>query len=203
MSWNQNAFTPIVRAQPLLIFGRPIHLWDGSHRLQPGNSPQAFQIPPRDGHPAIQRMFSSPSLASETSLPLLDISQWPPAERDFNSPDQRAARHTLRAPPVPIISPLLPEVGSCDLPPRWASHVAQISFSTCRHHYPGRAWKSSRPYLFPRVSLPHVKEGSASTTVFRGLLGVYSRYGLPICKQPLVALVSQASTASLLPPLLG
>ena len=31
MGWNPDAFAPIVRARPLPIFGRPVHLWDDSH----------------------------------------------------------------------------------------------------------------------------------------------------------------------------
>jgi hypothetical protein len=31
MDWNPDAFAPIVRARPLPIFGRPVHLRDGSH----------------------------------------------------------------------------------------------------------------------------------------------------------------------------
>jgi hypothetical protein len=31
MGWNPDAFAPVVRARPLPIFGRPVHLRDGSH----------------------------------------------------------------------------------------------------------------------------------------------------------------------------
>src|SRR5262249_8334013 len=48
------AFASIVQARPCPILGRPVHLWDGSHRLRPGGSPQALQIPPHGGHPALR-----------------------------------------------------------------------------------------------------------------------------------------------------
>src|SRR5512135_2413586 len=51
---NENAFAPIVRARPCPTFGRPVHHGDGSPRLRPGTSPQAFRIPPRGGHPALR-----------------------------------------------------------------------------------------------------------------------------------------------------
>ncbi len=118
MGWNQCAFAPIVRARPFPIFGRPVHPWDRSRRLRPGGSPHALQTPPRGGRPALQsfrrwlqlclgRIRLSPScpfrhlLYLPTLRPvrhyphLLDIDPWPRAERDFNPPETRAARHAL------------------------------------------------------------------------------------------------------------
>ena len=54
MSWNPSAFAPIVQARPLLIFGRPVHHWDGSLRLRPGGSPQALQTLPHGRRPALR-----------------------------------------------------------------------------------------------------------------------------------------------------
>jgi hypothetical protein len=54
MRWNPNAFASIVQAQPFPIFGRPVHLRDESHRLQPGGSPQTLQTPPRGGRPVLR-----------------------------------------------------------------------------------------------------------------------------------------------------
>ena len=119
MGWNQCAFAPIVRARPFPIFGRPVHPRDGSRRLRPGGSPHALQTPPRGGRPALQsfrswlqlclgRIRLSPScpfrhlhylstLRPVRHYPhLLDIDPWPRAERDFNPPETRAARHALR-----------------------------------------------------------------------------------------------------------
>jgi hypothetical protein len=112
------AFAPIVRARPFPIFGRPVHPRDGSRRLRPGGSPHALQTPPRGGRPALQsfrrwlqlclvRVRLSPScpfrhlhylstLRPVRHYPhLLDIDPWPRAERDFNPPETRAARHAL------------------------------------------------------------------------------------------------------------
>src|SRR5580698_652188 len=52
---NENAFASIVQARPCPTFGRPVHLGVAPHRLQPGTSPHALRIPPRDGHPALRR----------------------------------------------------------------------------------------------------------------------------------------------------
>src|SRR5271155_6085725 len=49
-----NAFAFIVQARPCPTFGRPVHLRGSPHRLQPGTSPHALRIPPRDGHPALR-----------------------------------------------------------------------------------------------------------------------------------------------------
>ena len=112
------AFAPIVRARPFPIFGRPVHPRDRSLRLRPGGSPHALQTPPRGGRPALQsfrrwlqlclvRVRLSPScpfrhlpylptLRPVRHYPhLLDIDPWPRAERDFNPPETRAARHAL------------------------------------------------------------------------------------------------------------
>src|SRR5260370_29575576 len=39
-------------------FGRPVHL-GFPHRLRPGTSPHALQIPPHGGHPALRSITSS------------------------------------------------------------------------------------------------------------------------------------------------
>src|SRR6516162_782566 len=51
---NENAFAPIVRARPCPTFDRPVRLRGGPHRLRPGTSPHALQIPPHGGHPALR-----------------------------------------------------------------------------------------------------------------------------------------------------
>ncbi len=58
---NENAFAFIVQARPCPTFGRPVHLRGGPHRLQPGTSPHALRIPPRDGHPALRKHRGSAS----------------------------------------------------------------------------------------------------------------------------------------------
>ena len=48
-----NAFVAIVPTRPGPLFGRPVHRRGSPHRFRPGASPQALQIPPRGGHPAL------------------------------------------------------------------------------------------------------------------------------------------------------
>jgi hypothetical protein len=54
---NENAFVSEVQTRPYPTLGRPVHL-GFPHRLRPGTSPQALQIPPRDGHPALRSTAS-------------------------------------------------------------------------------------------------------------------------------------------------
>ena len=58
---NENAFVSEVQTRPCPTFGRPVHLGDGPHRLQPGTSPHALRIPPYGGHPALRSTASSGS----------------------------------------------------------------------------------------------------------------------------------------------
>src|SRR5215469_13063855 len=55
---NENAFVSEVQTRPCPTFGRPVHLEDCPHRLRPGTSPQALQIPPYGGHPALRSTAS-------------------------------------------------------------------------------------------------------------------------------------------------
>jgi len=57
---NENAFVVEAQTRPCPTFGRPVHL-GFPHRLRPGTSPHAFQIPSRDGHPALRSTASSGS----------------------------------------------------------------------------------------------------------------------------------------------
>ena len=81
---NEYAFASIVQARPYHIFGRPVHQRDGSHRLQPGISPQTLQIPSHNGHPVLQCSYntgqqgitpafgySTPHLSAEGTLTLM------------------------------------------------------------------------------------------------------------------------------------
>src|SRR4029077_15545802 len=54
-------FVPEVQTRPCPTFGRPVHLGDRPHRLQPGTSPHALRIPPYGGHPALRSTTSSSS----------------------------------------------------------------------------------------------------------------------------------------------
>jgi len=52
--------SPVLRTRPCPTFGRPVHL-GFPHRLRPGTSPHALQIPPHGGHPALRSTASSGS----------------------------------------------------------------------------------------------------------------------------------------------
>jgi hypothetical protein len=131
---NESAFASVVQARPCPAFGRPVHLRGRPHRLQPGTSPHALRIPPRDGHPALRRLqvggFRSALACFRLSLScpfrllhtfhLLRPARgyprvwiWHPSfgcQRDFNPPEQCAAQRTLRSvPPLGaafVLSPL-------------------------------------------------------------------------------------------------
>src|SRR6266496_1004157 len=122
---NENAFAFIVQARPCPTFGRPVHLRGGPHRLQPGTSPHALRIPPRDGHPALRELRSGGSRSALVCFrlspscpfrPLHTFHSSRPARnyprfwirrssferrRDLNPPDQRAAQRTLRPSSTP------------------------------------------------------------------------------------------------------
>ena len=115
----RNAFAPIVRARPCPIFGRPVRLRGGPHRLQPDTSPHALRIPDRSGHPALRDIPSSwlqvrlgrvrlspscPFRLLHTRLLSRPARNYPrfriqrsSSERrgDFTPPDSRAAQRTL------------------------------------------------------------------------------------------------------------
>ncbi len=70
-------------------------------------------------------------------------------------------------------------------PPKWASRFARRSLLACCHPPPRR----SRPGPSSSASrsiaaFPQSRQGRPSHRVFRGRLGVHSRYGLPACRQP-------------------
>ena len=54
----RDAFVSIMQTRPYPTFGRPVRLRGGPHRLRPGTSPHALQIPScanaLDGHPALR-----------------------------------------------------------------------------------------------------------------------------------------------------
>jgi hypothetical protein len=61
----------------LPTFGRPVHLRGSSHRLRPGTSPHAFQIPSRDGHPALRRIAPPADDALPPSLDMTPLIRAP------------------------------------------------------------------------------------------------------------------------------
>ena len=91
MSWNPNAFASIVQAQPLLTFGRPVHLKDSSLNYDPVVLLMPFRLHlTMDALPC--PITTGPS---EALPPLLDIDPGSRVEWDFNPPETCAARHTL------------------------------------------------------------------------------------------------------------
>ena len=191
MGWNQCAFAPIVRARPFPIFGRPVHPRDGSRRLRPGGSPHALQTPPRGGRPALQsfrswlqlclgRIRLSPScpfrhlhylstLRPVRHYPhLLDIDPWPRAERDFNPPETRAARHALRTSPPPCRPNLT--LAGCRLahatPPAGLPVLRPSPPSTRAAATTPAEPVGARVARFPTAgSLPRIPGGSASASL--------------------------------------
>src|SRR5207253_11346150 len=57
-SVNENAVGSEVQTRPCPTLGRPVHHGDCPPRLRPGTSPQAHQIPPHGGHPALRSTAS-------------------------------------------------------------------------------------------------------------------------------------------------
>src|SRR5262249_46050191 len=121
--------------RPCPTFGRPVRLRGGPHRLRPGTSPHALQIPPHGGHPALRVMRGgcrSPLAVSGFRLRArigFSIPSSPrPARhyprfwirrpsfgrrRDLNPPDHYAAQRTLwprltsHAPSRPVAVPVV------------------------------------------------------------------------------------------------
>ena len=119
---NESAFVLEVQTRPCPTFGRPFHL-GFPHRLRPGTSPQALQIPSCDTHlmdtlpSEVQQAVASGRSWLVSSFRLrarLDVSIpsafstseavnpaswiWRPSferQRDFNPPEQRAAQRTF------------------------------------------------------------------------------------------------------------
>ena len=92
---NECAFVSIVQTRPAPIFGRPVHRRGRPHRLRPGTSPHALQIPScgglLDGHPALRSTTNV--LRPARHYPRFWI--WRSSferQRDFDPPEQRAAQ---------------------------------------------------------------------------------------------------------------
>jgi len=131
MSWNPNAFASIVQAQPLLIFGRPVHLRDGSLDYDPVVLRKPFRLHlTMDALPC--PITTGPS---EALPPLLNIDPGPRVEWDFNPPETCAARHTLRTPPTPGTAQcdFVPLYAPVDVPPTSLHRVSSTAPSIFRN----------------------------------------------------------------------
>jgi hypothetical protein len=198
---NENAFASIVQARPCPTFGRPVHLRGGPHRLRPGTSPHALRIPSHDGHPALRRIappaddvvtavfgYGAPhsSARGTSTLPnnaLLSAHYWP-----------------LRHPTRPGLS-----LASCQLIPTaitaGTSRVASGLLSVYAIAItPAGSMELVRSSLSIDGGLPVKKSGRLLQLFFRGLLSVYSRYGLHARQVAMRPSTSKAPIASL-PPL--
>ncbi len=96
------------------------------------------------------------------------------------------ASSVLRAPPPPAPARrLMLLLATQTWPPKRASRVPRCSLLTCRHPPPRRSGPNSSPGVLRSVpGFPQSRQGRPSHRVFRGRLGVHSRYGLPACRQP-------------------
>jgi len=96
------------------------------------------------------------------------------------------ASTVLRAPPPPAPARRhMRLLAKPTWPPERASRVARCSLLTCCHPPPRRSGpNSSSGTLRPVPAFPQSRQGRPSHRVFRGRLGVHSRYGLPACRQP-------------------
>jgi hypothetical protein len=82
----------------LPTFGRPVHLRGSPHRLRPGTSPHAFQIPSRDGHPALRRIAPPADDALPPSLDMTPLIRAPEGLQPSRT--TRCSAHTM-----PLLTP--------------------------------------------------------------------------------------------------
>jgi hypothetical protein len=111
---NEIAFASIVQARPCPTFGRPVHLRGSPHRLRPGTSPRFHLTVDTPSDILEQRLqirlvclrlsLSCPYRLLHTFHSLRPAKNYPhlriwrssfERQRDFNPPEQRAARRTL------------------------------------------------------------------------------------------------------------
>jgi len=59
--------------------------------------------------------------------------------------------------------------------------ITQITFRTCRAHYPGGSGQVLVGFFPVRAAFPQSQRGRHPQLHFRGLLKLHSRYGLPVC----------------------
>ena len=76
-------------------FGRPVHLRGRPHRLRPGTSPHAFQIPSRAGHPALRRIAPPADDALPPSLDMTPLIRAPDGLQPSRT--TRCSAHTTPA----------------------------------------------------------------------------------------------------------
>jgi hypothetical protein len=104
----------------------------------------------------------------------------PPALPGFNSTMTLSDSHRVR-----IAAAMVQK-----LHPEWVSHVARITFPTCRAHYPGGPDGGCRS-SFPSVLPSPVSAGRHPQLHFRGLLRLHSHSAHRIARPPKAAFVTR------------
>src|SRR5207244_13020613 len=105
----------------------------------------------------------------------------------------------------PAVPP--PSAGRDPAPIRGLVYSRSLTFLACCAHYPGgpirpagyRLSALPRRVLPERLSLPRFSAGSAPHWAFRGLLELYTRYGLPSCSPTFLWTLSRGSDPARFP----
>ena len=142
---------------------RPAH-GDTSGRLR-----LALQLPRKSAETCgVVRLIANHLPSTSSKARLKQGSFPPPALPGFSGTMTLSDSHRVR-----IAAAMEPT-----LHPGWVSHVARITFPTCRAHYPGGSDGGCRS-SFPSVRPSPVSAGRHPQLHFRGLLRLHSRYGPP------------------------
>jgi hypothetical protein len=139
---NENAFASIVQARPCPTFGRPVHLRGSPHRLRPGTSPHAFQIPSRDGLPALRRIAPPADDALPPSLDMTPLIRAPeglkPSRTTRCSARTMASADFWQSFPTPL------DVSSTQadrqIPPGMTHSPSRLCLSDLRRSVPCKNW---------------------------------------------------------------
>ena len=207
---NENAFAFIVQARPCPTFGRPVHLRGSPHRLQPGTSPHALRIPPRDGHPALRELqavasgrpwsvsgfrlrarlgFSIPSSlpAREALPPRSDTALLIRAPEGLQpSRSTRCSAHTMGlsdsrpGPPLGYVFPRAVGVG-CPSPPCRVSQVPRLIFPCALSPTTPEGPTGACSLLPRRCRASSTSGGLATSTSVTRPNRVRLRYGSQVC----------------------
>jgi len=200
-----NAFAPIVRARPNPIFGRPVHQGSPPFDYSPILllKPFGFRIAPDTLSSEIRRATGSRSVLAVSGFRLrarLDFSipSCSPGQRGITPAFGYSAPHPsaegtstpmIHALPSahyePLRHPKAPSLSLAGFRLVIADHamglpvLRTLSLCTCCRHYPGAAvglilCSFTQPYQ----PSPKGLSGRPAHCPFRGLLSVYSRYGL-------------------------
>jgi len=146
--------------------------------------------PPSPGNTASSDVFgSSRCCQAHRQSPLLDLFKSTPEARALPSTGITRLRQyydPLRLPPGAHRRGY-----GAQAPPQWVSHVARITFATCRAHYLGGPngcfCRSPSPFVLPSP----VSAGRHPRLHFRGLLRLHARSAHRIARPPIAAFVTR------------